>query len=80
MPKPKKAEAPASAETPVVQKDLTNANAFERGTPIEEYAERLRASQSVSNTISHVRGRVAEGLEGQGYPDADIYRVVKNIK
>lgn len=75
MPKAKQADVKASAQPPIVK-----ATAFQRGTPIEEYVARLRASHSPSNDIEYVRGSVAKGLEGQGYPDAEIYRVVKTIK
>ena len=76
MPRAKKAEAPASAETTIAKE---NANAAQRGTPIEEYALRVKAAQSPSLDPQLVKARVTDALERQGYEYEDIRKVVKSL-
>lgn len=50
-----------------------------KGVPIEEYAERLLNSQSVTNSTTEKISGIERGLNGQGYDAADIVKVVKPI-
>ena len=49
------------------------------GVPIEEYAEKLLASQSVSSAATEKAIRIEKGLYSQGYDVTDISKVVKTI-
>lgn len=76
MPKAKKAETEVSAPKPIAKKNL---KAAEMGVPIEEYAARVKASQSPSLEPGLIRSRVSDALEAQGYEPVDIFKVLKSL-
>ena len=50
-----------------------------KGVHIEEYAQKLLASQSVTNSATEKASRIEKGLYGQGYELDDIKTVVAQI-
>jgi len=75
------AKKAVSEETPVKDEipEGMEGKARYTGVPIEEYASRLLASQSVSNSATEKAGRIESGLFGQGYDVSDIRTVVNKI-
>lgn len=53
--------------------------AGENGTPIEEYAQRLLSAQAVDLSGTFKLARVERGLIAQGYPRAEIRKVIESM-
>lgn len=68
----------AEVETPVIPEGMEGKARY-MGVSCEEYAQKLLASQSVTNSATEKANRIEKGLYGQGYDLEDIKTEVTKI-
>jgi len=72
-------EEVVGVETPSLNHD-PGKNSFERGVDPTDYAKRVLANQSPDLNARYKGANVRAALEGQGYSDAAIKKVLKDLK